>query len=200
MEEKIKKCFSSNLLKFRKQLSLTQSQLAEKLNYSFQAVSKWEKGDSLPDIVTMKRIADFFHISVDDLIEEKNILILPKSRNKNHVLITLLSLGLNWFVITLIFAFTMIFSHGSSEYAWLLFIYGIPSMAIVLTVFSVLWFPTFMEIFSTSLLVWAICLAIFLSFPHPAIWLIFIIAAIFQLLIIFWFALRSNMKRVKDYL
>ena len=53
----IKQNFARNLLAYRKARGLTQSQLAEKLNYSDKSISKWERGDVLPDIVTISMIA-----------------------------------------------------------------------------------------------------------------------------------------------
>ena len=52
----------------RKALRLTQQMLAEKLNISFQAVSKWEKGTSCPDIELLPRLAAVLNISIDTLL------------------------------------------------------------------------------------------------------------------------------------
>ena len=66
----VKDCFAQNLIKYRKAMNLTQAELAEKLNYSDKAVSKWERAESVPDIYTIKSIADFFGSKVDVLISE----------------------------------------------------------------------------------------------------------------------------------
>lgn len=67
----------SYISKIRKEKDLTQVELAEKLNISHQAVSKWEKGDSIPDVSTLILIAEEFNCSVDDILsggkQEKNI-------------------------------------------------------------------------------------------------------------------------------
>ena len=60
--------FSDNLIQLRKLHSLSQEDLAEKLNVSRQTVSKWESGDSLPDIEKCRILADFFEVSLDDLV------------------------------------------------------------------------------------------------------------------------------------
>ena len=67
-QEELKKNFSNNLIKLRKTNNLTQLALAEKLNYSDKAISKWEVGSVIPDVETMTQIADFFGITVNDLI------------------------------------------------------------------------------------------------------------------------------------
>jgi len=60
--------FNENLKYLRKQANLTQEQLAEKLNVSRQAVTKWESGEGLPDIENLKEIAYIFSVSTDSLI------------------------------------------------------------------------------------------------------------------------------------
>lgn len=57
-----------NILKMRKELGFTQEELAGKLNVSFQAVSKWENGVSLPDVSTLPLIANALGCSIDSLL------------------------------------------------------------------------------------------------------------------------------------
>lgn len=59
---------SKNIRKYRRDLSLSQEQLAERLGVSFQTVSKWERDECMPDITLLPRIAGFFHITVDTLL------------------------------------------------------------------------------------------------------------------------------------
>ena len=62
--------FNENLKYLRKEANLTQEQLAEKLNVSRQAVTKWESGQSLPDIQNLKEMADMFGVTMDALVGE----------------------------------------------------------------------------------------------------------------------------------
>ena len=52
----VKLIISKNIIKYRKKMGLTQLELAEKLNYSDKTLSKWERGESMPDIVTLKHL------------------------------------------------------------------------------------------------------------------------------------------------
>lgn len=70
--------FNENLKFLRKQANLTQEQLAEKLNVSRQAITKWEAGQAMPDIENLKEIAYIFSVSVDSLVGD----IESKSTNK----------------------------------------------------------------------------------------------------------------------
>ncbi len=60
--------FNENMRCLRKQRGLTQEELAEQLNVSFQTVSKWETGVSMPDIGMLPVLADYFEISIDELL------------------------------------------------------------------------------------------------------------------------------------
>ena len=69
----------------RKKKGLTQDQLAEQFSVSAQAVSKWENDISCPDIRMLPQLADFFHISVDELLrgrQEESVRMVPKGERK----------------------------------------------------------------------------------------------------------------------
>ena len=95
--------FNENLKYLRKREEMTQEELAEKLNVSRQSVTKWESGQSLPDIEKVKEIAYMFSVSVDALIGD----IESKSTNKIKKKID----DIGWFISGLIiFWFAIIVS------------------------------------------------------------------------------------------
>ncbi|MCR5823421.1 MAG: helix-turn-helix domain-containing protein [Lachnospiraceae bacterium] len=59
---------SENIKQYRKKMNMTQEELAEALGVTVGAVSKWENGNNVPDVVTMMDLADFFNISMDELL------------------------------------------------------------------------------------------------------------------------------------
>ena len=61
-EQNVRSIIASNLTKYRKNLGLTQLELAEKLNYSDKTLSKWERGESIPDIVTLVKKVLLLHL------------------------------------------------------------------------------------------------------------------------------------------
>ena len=107
-EIQVKSNVSKNLAFYRKLNNLTQTELAEKINYSDKSVSKWERGDGLPDICVLVQIANILNITVDDLIYDKEELeVKPVSKNSfyetNKIIFTyMLSIGLVWFIATLL--------------------------------------------------------------------------------------------------
>ena len=67
--------FNEKLKMLRKKNNLTQEQLAEKLNVSRQAITKWESGDGTPDIENMKQISILFNTTIDELIKEDKTVV-----------------------------------------------------------------------------------------------------------------------------
>ncbi|MBQ4558623.1 MAG: helix-turn-helix transcriptional regulator [Clostridia bacterium] len=63
--------FGEKLASLRKQANLTQSDLADKLNISRQAITKWENGTGLPDLDNIKKLSSIFNTSIDELLDYK---------------------------------------------------------------------------------------------------------------------------------
>ncbi len=73
--------FYEKLKMLRKENNFTQEGLAEKLNVSRQAITKWESGDGIPDIENLKLISELFNTTIDELVkEEKNITVEPMNK------------------------------------------------------------------------------------------------------------------------
>ena len=104
--------FNEKLQKLRKDQSLTQEELAEKLFVSRTAISKWESGRGYPSIDSLKVIAKYFHITIDELIGNEEIISLAeqdiKENKKKH---TALICGILDCLITLLI-FLPIFGNG----------------------------------------------------------------------------------------
>lgn len=183
-ENEFKQIVARNITKFRKANGLTQLELAIKLNYSDKAVSKWERGESLPDVYMLQVIASMFGITLNDLVSERTDTIKPKSRFNRGVVLAL-SIGLTWLIAVATFVFLNIFNI---EKAWLLFIYAIPVSLIISIIFSNIWKYKWLLFFSISGLYYTIPLSICITLNWVNnIALLFIIAAPLQLLTILWF-------------
>lgn len=64
------------IAQFRKKKNMTQFELADALGISFQAVSNWERGNSMPDISRLSELAELFDVSIDDILGKKNQVII----------------------------------------------------------------------------------------------------------------------------
>ena len=65
--------FNEKLREYRKQSGLSQGKLAETLNVSRQAITKWESGNGMPDISNLKALSAVFNVSVDELLSEEAV-------------------------------------------------------------------------------------------------------------------------------
>lgn len=68
----------TNLRHLREELGLTQEQVADKMDVTFQAVSSWERDEYKPDIDKLIRLAELYDVSVSALVEEKTAVLTPK--------------------------------------------------------------------------------------------------------------------------
>lgn len=191
-ELEFKKRVSYNLAYYRKLNNLTQLQLAEIINYSDKSISKWERGESLPDLYIMQIIADLYGITINDLVSEKKV--KPKHKNiHNNLLITLISCGIVWLVATIVFALLGIIAPDFKK-AYLSFIYAIPVTMIVLLVFTNIWGNKIQVFLALTLLYWSIPLCLYLSISVEKLWLLFIIIIPLQIITIFTFLLKKTPK------
>ena len=83
---------AENLTRLRTASHLTQAELADKLSYSDKAVSKWERGESIPDVTVLKTVADLYGVTVDYLLaehsENEEIIIPERKMTMNQYRIT----------------------------------------------------------------------------------------------------------------
>ena len=200
-EEQFKAVVAKNLINYRKINNLTQLDLANKLSYSDKAISKWERGESLPDLYTLEKIAELYGITINDLVYEKQVLIKPKTVKKaNHLFITLLSGILVWFIATLVFVTFMVIPKTSNNANWLTFVVAIPVFFIVLTVFACLWYKNVFKCICVSGIVWGVVITLQIilylnNLKNNS--LIYIIAGVFQILVILWFIMLAYQKKSK---
>ena len=200
-ERDFKKKFGNTLKRLRKKQGMTQGELADKLNYSDKAISKWERGESVPDSYTLYKIADLFSVSMDDIFSDKEeIKIIEKPQNDSYkqlrVFIPLIT------VIGIIFVASVFFLVMKNvpewaEYAYYPFLYAVPVAAIALTVFSALWWGIVENCVSVSLIIWSIALSIYMTLDLERIGYIFFPCVILQAvcIIAYVFAYRLIKKK-----
>lgn len=212
-DEKLKAVLGKNIASFRKQQRLTQAGLAEKLNYSDKAVSKWERGESIPDVLTLVQIADLFHISVNDLLTDPNQLpentgvvvgkmekAVEKTLKRKADKLSILGLSslIVWFVATLLFVILSSLEIGRS---WMAFVYAIPANGIVLLSLLSAWRDFRFNKLIISVIMWGGLLSVYSSlliFASVNIWKVFLLGIPGQLAIFFWFRLFRKPKEINN--
>ena len=196
--EELKNIIAENLIDLRKANKLTQLELAEKLNYSDKAISKWERGESLPDILILKQLADMYGVNIDYILSKHSEDVKEKYRKprpelNNKLIITLLACLSVWLLATILYInFKIMFD----KYYWIIWIWALPATGIVLTVFSGIWGRKSMIIISVSVLIWTLILSVYLQFLQYNIWTLFLLGIPAQLAT----ALCGKIKRKTDNL
>lgn len=210
-ETEFRKRTGNNISYYRKANGLTQSALGEKLNYSDKAVSKWERGESSPDIYVLYKMSELFFCSVNDLIgqEEKNPVSekldeLGKQKQFRRIMITALSVGLLWLVSSVIYFVTDLIINGiyglGQNDIILVFMYSVPASFIITLIFSKLWGRIWQQALSVSGILWGGAISLLVSFnvfdfAEKSAQKIFIAAAVFQVIIILWYIMRKKSEK-----
>ncbi len=194
--KELKYIIADNLVSLRKANKLTQLELADKLNYSDKAISKWERGESLPDIVILKQLADMYGVGVDYILNEQTEEVkakyrIPRPELNNKLIITLLACLSVWILAAIIYINIKIILERSY---WLTWIWALPATSIVLIVFSAIWGKKSHIILSVSALIWTLLLAFYLQTLDYNMWSLFLLGVPAQIAT----ALCGSIKRKKQ--
>ena len=209
-DEKLKSRIGANIAAHRKRCGLTQAGLAEKVNYSDKAVSKWERGESVPDVITLMQLAEHLETTVSDLLEAPNKLpddadgkmqqVVEKTlkRKADKSIILQLSSLLVWFVALFIF---VVVSSFDLPNGWLPFFYAIPANAIVLLSLRSAWRDFRWNRAYISIIVWGCLLCFHVTmwvFFHIDVWRVFLLGIPGQIAVLLWFRLFRTPKEKEE--
>lgn len=195
--EDTKSIVAKNISELRLLNNMTQIELGERLNYSDKTISKWERGESSPDISVLVEIADLFGVSLDYLVRAENLDRTVKE-NKisqtryNRKVIAYISESIVWFAVILAFVLTSLIT-SEATFQWLYFVYALPVALIIKLVFNSIWFNPRNNYFIISALVWSILAAIHITFLYFKInvALIYLLGIVAQITIILWSFLKK---------
>lgn len=199
----LKPIIAKNITELRTAAGMTQIDLAESLNYSDKAISKWERGESVPDVSVLLAVAELFGVTLDYLVHEqeavKPVSELKRDKFKNRALITGISITLVLLVATVAYVSTEM-AAVLDVYRWLVFIWAAPVAAIVWLVLNSMWFNKKINYIIISLLVWSCLAAVFLTlyisnFSVSNIWLLFILGIPAQIIILLWSGIKIRRKK-----
>lgn len=197
--DEIKTNIADNLSSLRQSLGMTQVQLAEKMNYSDKAISKWERAESVPDVAILKQLADLFGVSVDWLIApHSGDVPAPEasgvtSRRHNQLQISLLSAVGVLFIVALVFAVLWIVGV---PHAWLVFLWAVPSVATDLLVFNAIWGVYRRNFIFISVMIWTFLAALYVTLGVLTgawgLWYLFFFGVLLQCATVFWSEIRTS--------
>ena len=190
--DSLKKIISENLIALRKENKMTQSELAEKLSYSDKAISKWEHGETLPDIEVLSKIADMYGVTFDYLIHKGSRADKQEFVKKeyiNKLFVSLLGVSFVWILASIIFVYVNIISNTS---VWTVFVWAVPISFLVLIIFNRFLKYKNLTIYYISSFVWSLLVSLYLQMIQYNIWLIFILGIPVQISIILWGKVKNK--------
>ena len=211
--DKLKRRIGSNIAAYRKRLGWTQAELAEKLNYSDKAVSNWERGESVPDVLTMADMAGKLGTTVNDLLADPNALpeqtgavqqtmgkvvqkTLKRKANKNIILA--LSSILVWFVALFVY---VLLSTLDVPNTWLSFFFAVPANAIVLLSLRSAWHDFRWNRILISAIMWGTLLSVYMILKvlwNFDTWKFFLLGIPGQAAILLWFKMFRKPRDTEE--
>lgn len=202
----INKIIGKNLLILRKNAKLTQMELADRFNYSDKTISKWESGESLPNIEILYELAQFYGTTLNALTQENDIVeTTNNSKQKDKMfptklIITLLAVSAIWLLATVLFVtFKIVYAKNFP----LLFLWAVPISCIVLIIFNSIWGKYYYLFAILSVLIWSTLACVHLQLIQYNIWIIYILGIPLQVAIILWAALikkpRNSKKKKRKF-
>lgn len=200
-DKDIKQIIAKNLANLRKNKKITQTELAEQFGYSDKAISKWENGDTLPDIQTLYQLCEFYNVTLDFLVSEqsfdekiKYINHLNKRVIINNSLIELLYCSFVWILAVIIYVYLYTFSEINY---WQIFIRAIPATTIVMLLFTKVWKQKLYTFIVRSLFFWTLVTACYIQFIEYNIWPLFFLMIPIQVALILTIAINDKLKIIK---
>ncbi len=186
--QNVKQIFGENLAHLRKEQNITQQTLADYLNYSPKAISKWERGEAIPEAEVLLKIASYFNVTIDFLFHKDSIAnrqkyIPEKVKNKNLLCTTILMATVVWTIISVVFTY-LILIKGDVHLE--LFLWGLPATALVIEIAYRKKSRRFQAII-LSILLWTFLTSLFVELLTTYnMFLIFVVGIPAQIAIFVW--------------
>ncbi len=194
---------AANITALRQSKGMTQLELANKLNYSDKAVSKWERGASLPSLNVLVEIADLFCVPLDYLVrthsQNEEIPSAPKKPLKYRPSVIIAASMIAVWLIALFVFLVLNFSNGPQPFQWMPFIYAVPLSLIVWLILNCVWFDTLYNYFIVTLILWSalMCAHLTVLMFGTNVGLIYLLGAPAQIIIILWAFIKKRDKKKK---
>lgn len=195
--KEIREIIANNLISLRKSKNLTQNELADKLSYSDNMVSRWERGEITPSVETLQKISEFYNIPLESLLHEHTVEEQQQDvriQNIKKFSIILLMLTVVWFFITIAFVYSNSILHKN---IWRIFILGIPISCCVMLLFNGSWNKYIYRFVILSVLVWSILVYIYLRFLSYNLFLIFLVGIPAELALVIWAFIKPKKTQKK---
>lgn len=197
--DELKLVVAGNLIKLRQKAGMTQAELGAKINYSDKSVSKWERGEALPDAYVLMRLAEIYGLTVNDLLHDDSGWQDPAEKEKaaekaaaptfSAGMVTLVAIVGIWTMAVIMFVFCWL---ALDKVLWLIFAGAVPISLITLLVLNSVWNKGRHNMIIVMLLVAALVTLVFLFLRKSNPWQIFLILIPAEILVVLCFHIRRR--------
>jgi len=189
--DEFKKTVARNIVTLRLACGMTQFELGEKLHYSDKSVSKWERGDALPDAYVLKQTAELFGVTVDYLLSpHEDSEPLPVAPRYSKKVITSIAFFGVWALSLLVFVMLWL-TLGKA--VWQIFAATLPVSLLVVMILHLIWGNRIGNILLISGFTWSLLAACYLCLlPLGNLWPIFLLGVPAQVLILLSFCVKRR--------
>ena len=186
---------SKNLAALRREKGVTQAELAEKFNYSDKAVSRWEHGDTLPDVNVLCELCEFYGITIGELVEEDCRLpqkqkIRSRDSNAYRMWLCITWGAVIWLIATIVFVYALTIRQ---DVLWIVFVYAVPASCLAVGLMGRLFFPWLVQFILQTVFLWTTLASLYLHLLSYNLWLIFLLGIPLELILF----LRYKLKQYK---
>lgn len=201
--DELKLIFASNLIRLRNQAGMTQAELAERLHYSDKSVSKWERGEAVPDAYVLKSLAEIFSVTLDQLLSDDSGWKKPhqfgeEREEYSRSFIILCSIATIWTLCVLEFVLVWMLLDSVQ---WIVFVAALPISLITLLVFNSVWYKGKNNMYIVGTLVLCLIVLIYLSLLEFNFWQLFLIIIPAEIVVYLAFHIRrrsGKARKIKD--
>ena len=197
--EELKLVVASKLIKLRQEAGMTQAELGEKLNYSDKTISKWERGESLPDAFVLMKIAEIYGTTVDGLLSGQEPWQDPVKKERaaekalqpkfSSTVVTLVAIAGIWTMAMMMFVIAWV---AWDALVWLIFATAVPVSLVTLLVLNSVWNKGRHNLVIVMLLVACVVALVYLYLLPLNPWQLFLILIPAEILVVLSFHIRRK--------
>ena len=188
--ENYREIIAQNISALRKENNMTQSELAEKLHYSDKAISRWERGDTMPPIEVLCSLCDLYGVDLGYLVSKDNSTKkkpINKAKMSNQIIISLLAISIVWLIATCIYVYSGISSNTAP---WIVFLWAVPASTLILDIFNIMWGKKVYSIIIRSLFIWSLLTCFYIQFLSLNAWLVFSLGVPLEIIVVLYGKLK----------
>lgn len=167
---------ASNLIKLRTEKGLTQAELGALLNYSDKTISKWERGEAIPDAFVLKQMAELFGVSVDFILSSHDKWEKPKENEVEEVHYSverIIAIAVIGTLTAFLIAFVTLWLMGIVE--WRLFLFALSAAILVYMILICVFKRTRHLQYVIALFVASLFVIVYFTLPKANPWQLFLI-------------------------